>query len=57
MTALRICGLAFAGVMMERAKVFKTPFPELAEVAEQNDIKLDFALNRPDKEEEDEVVC
>jgi hypothetical protein len=43
--------------MMERAKVFKTPFPELAEVAEQNDIKLDFALNRPDKEEEDEVVC
>jgi len=39
---LRAC---FADVMMERSRVFKTPFPELAEIAEQNDIKLDFDLN------------
>jgi hypothetical protein len=52
MNTLRAC---FADVMMERARVFKTPFPELAEIAEQQNIKLDFALNRPDKEEEDDV--
>jgi hypothetical protein len=54
MNTLRAC---FADVMMERARVFKTPMPELAEIAEENDIKLNFALNRPDKEEEDEVIC
>jgi hypothetical protein len=36
---------AFAGVAIERARMFRTPFPELAEIAEQNDIKLDFNLN------------
>jgi len=36
-------------------KVFKTPFPELAEIAAQNDIKLDFALNSSDEAEEDEI--
>jgi hypothetical protein len=49
---------AFADVMMERAKVFRTPFPELAEIAEQQDIKLDFPLNGASDEsdeEEDEV--
>ena len=46
---------AFAGVAIERARVFRTPFPELAEIAAQNDIKLDFALNAPDESEEDEV--
>ena len=51
---LRAC---FADVMMERAKVFKTPMPELAEIAEQHDIKLDFALNVASDEsgEEDEI--
>lgn len=42
MNTLRAC---FADVMMERARVFKTPFPELNEIAAQHDIKLDFALN------------
>jgi len=53
--ALRAC---FADVMMERARVFKVPFPELAEIAEQHDIKLDFPLNGASDEsdeEEDEV--
>jgi hypothetical protein len=46
----------FADVMMERARVFKTPFPELAEIADKNNIKLDFALNAPDyAEQEDEI--
>jgi hypothetical protein len=55
MNNLRAC---FADVMMERAKVFKTPFPELAEMAEKSDIKLDFALNcAPDEsDEQDEEV-
>ena len=44
----------FADVMMERAKVFKTPFPELAEIAEKSDIKLDFDLNPPQDETEDD---
>jgi len=43
----------FADVMMERAKAFKTPFPELADIAKENDIKLDFQLNAPDEDEED----
>ena len=50
---LRAC---FADVMMERAKVFHTPFPELADIAEQQNIKLDFDLNSATDEsgEEDE---
>jgi hypothetical protein len=52
MNNLRAC---FADVMMERAKVFKTPFPELAEIAEQHHIKLGFDLNGAcDEAEEDE---
>ena len=47
---LRAC---FADVMMERARVFKTPMPELAEIANEHGIKLDFALNAPDEAEED----
>ena len=47
---------AFAGVAIERARVFKTPFPELAEVADKNGIKLDFELNGASNEaEEDEI--
>ena len=38
---LRAC---FADVMMERAKVFRTPFPELAEIAEQQNIEVGFDL-------------
>jgi hypothetical protein len=51
---LRAC---FADVMMERAKVFHTPFPELADIAEQQNIKLDFDLNSATDEsgEEDEI--
>jgi len=49
MKTLRAC---FADVMLERAKVFKTPFPELADIAKENDIKLDFQLNAPDEDEE-----
>jgi hypothetical protein len=45
----------FADVMMERAKVFKTPFPELAEIAKESNIQLDFALNSSDEAEEDEI--
>jgi hypothetical protein len=39
---LRAC---FADVMMERARIFKTPMPELAEIAEEHNIKLGFDLN------------
>jgi hypothetical protein len=54
MNNLRAC---FADVMMERAKVFKTPFPELADIAEQHDIKLDFNLNgASDEGEEDDEI-
>ncbi len=49
---LRAC---FADVMMERARVFKTPMPELAEIANEHGIKLDFALNAPDEAEEDKI--
>jgi hypothetical protein len=49
MKTLRAC---FADVMLERAKVFKTPFPELVDIAKENDIKLDFQLNAPDEDEE-----
>jgi hypothetical protein len=52
---LRAC---FADVMMERAKVFGTPMPELADIAEENGIKLDFELNgsRELEEEEDNEI-
>ena len=40
---------AFAAVAIERARVFKTPMPELAEIAEERGIKLDFALNATDE--------
>jgi len=51
---LRAC---FADVMMERARVFGTPFPELAEVAEKTGIKLDFDLsgNSSEAGEDDET--
>ena len=46
---------AFAEVAVERARVFGTPFPELAEVAEAKGIKLDFSLRgAPNEDEEDE---
>jgi hypothetical protein len=46
---------AFAGVAIERARVFKTPMPYLAEIAEENGIKLDFKLDdATDEGEEDE---
>jgi hypothetical protein len=43
---------AFAEVAVERARVFGTPFPELAEVAEDNGIKLDFSLRGASDEDE-----
>jgi hypothetical protein len=53
MKTLRAC---FADVMMERAKVFKTPFPELADIAKESNIQLDFELNSAsDEAEEDEI--
>ena len=45
---------AFAGVAIERARVFKTPMPELNEIANERGIKLDFPLNAPEVAEEDE---
>jgi len=53
MNNLRAC---FADVMMERARVFKTPFPELAEIAEQQNIKLDFDLNSANDETEEDGI-
>ena len=47
---------AFAGVAIERARVFKTPMPELAEIAEQHDIKLDFPLNGTSDEADEEEI-
>ena len=53
MNTLRAC---FADVMMERAKVFLTPFPELAEIAEQHNIEVGFDLRgASDEGEEDEI--
>jgi len=50
---LRAC---FADVMMERARVYKTPFPEVQEVADKIGVKLGFELNGASHEaEEDEV--
>ena len=52
MNALRA---RFADVMMERAKVFKTPFPELADIAEQHNIEVGLDLRgASDEAEEDE---
>ena len=45
---------AFAAIAIERARVFKTPMPHLAEIAEENGIKLDFALNAPDDADEED---
>jgi len=46
---------AFAGVAIEGARVFKTPFPDLTEVVEDNGIELDFqqsgAFNEGDEAE------
>jgi hypothetical protein len=36
---------AFAGVAIERAKLYRTPFPELQEVADKIGVKLGFSLN------------
>ena len=54
MNTLRAC---FADVMMERARVFKTPFPELAEIAEQQNIEVGFDLRgaSDEAEQEDEI--
>lgn len=50
---------AFAGVAIERARVFKTPFPEIQEVADKIGVKLGFSLNRASddaaEEEADEI--
>ena len=51
MNTLRAC---FADVMMERAKVFKTPFPELAEIAEQHNIEVGLDLRGASDEAEQE---
>ena len=48
---------AFADVAIERARVFKTPMPELAEIAKERGIELDFDLNgASDEAEEDDEV-
>jgi hypothetical protein len=53
MNNLRAC---FADVMMERAKVFKTPFPELADIAEQHNIEVGLDLRgASDEGEGDEI--
>ena len=50
---LRAC---FADVMMERARVFKTPMPELNEIAEKNGIQLDFELNAANEAEQENKI-
>jgi len=50
---LRAC---FADVMMERARVFKTPMPELNEIAEKNGIQLDFELNAANEAEQEDKI-
>jgi hypothetical protein len=48
--------VAFADVMLERAKAFKTPFPELAQIAEQHNIEVGLDLRgASDEAEEDEI--
>ena len=44
---------AFAGIAIERARVFKTPFPEVQEVADKIGVKLDFELNGSHEDEEE----
>jgi hypothetical protein len=44
----------FAAIAIERARVFRTPFPELAEVAKEHDIKLGFELNGSDEADEED---
>ena len=50
---------AFAGVAIERAKLYRTPFPELQEVADKIGVKLGFSLNGAcdgmAEEEDDEI--
>jgi hypothetical protein len=50
---------AFAGVAIERARVYRTPFPELQEVADKIGVKLGFDLNGASdgaaEEEDDEA--
>jgi len=47
---------AFAAVAIERARVYKTPFPEVQEVADKIGVNVGFALNGvSDEAEEDEV--
>jgi len=48
---LRAC---FADVMMERAKVFRTPMPELAEIAKQHNVEVGFDLRGASDEAEQE---
>jgi len=45
---------AFAAVAVERARVYKTAFPELQEVADKIGVKLDFELNGSRELEEEE---
>jgi hypothetical protein len=48
---------AFAAVAIERARVFKTPFPEVQEVADKIGVKLGCELNRAsDGAEEDHEI-
>jgi len=50
---------AFAAVAIERARVYKTPFPEVQEVADKIGAKLGFELNGPSDdaaEEEDNEI-
>jgi hypothetical protein len=50
---------AFAAVAIERARVYKTPFPEVQEVADKIGVKLGFQLNRASDdaaEEEDNEI-
>ena len=50
---------AFAAVAIERARVFKTPFPEIQEVADKIGVKLGFSLkgasNDTEEEEDNEI--
>ena len=48
---LRAC---FADVMMERARMFKTPIPEIQEVADKIGVKLGFSLNGASNDTEEE---
>ena len=50
---------AFAAVAIERARVYKTPFPEVQEIADKIGVKLGFELNEASddaaEEEDDEI--